>query len=460
MKQSLPPSIPKPTGLKMLYPLNIFIIAALVLSALLVCKHSGICEGSMGCRIDGVDGCAELAKSIYSKLFGMQIAKIGFSYYALLLFLGLSLFCSGKIWHKKMSLLVGLVVIGSMFDLFLAYRNYFVLITPCRLCSFTYLSQFGILISSLWIYFSPDFPSKSKMRKESQAKGVLPILKELGRALWPSGPLALALIVLMAVTTAFLSPKKDKDNDEDHHKGHDHSSHDSAIDSLSIPLLPKPSVLQMLRELNSLAKTSLSTQGIIAGEKDSTNGYIIIHEWLDFGCPHCYKGSKLLKKANKRWPGRVLTYYRHFPLDGNCNPSVERRRAQPSSCWGAQAAICAEGKPYFLDFVHKIFGLQNSRTPITPAVLEGIANQTGADWDRMKSCMSSSSTGLRLRRDIRDAVQLKIEATPSFVVNNRKIPGGTPPREWFFKILDALVLDQEGNQAVEDLLKRRAEENK
>ncbi len=456
MKQSLSPPTFKPMGLKMSYILNIFIMAALILSALLICKHSGICKGSMGCSIDGVDGCAELANSGYSEIFGIQIAKIGFSYYALLLSIGLALLWSNKVWHRKISLLVSLTVIGFIFDLFLAYRNYFVLITPCRLCSLTYLCQFGILVSSLWIYFSPDLLRQGKIQEGSQTKGFLPILKELGRALWPSALLSLALIILMAVTITLFSPPKDKG------EGHDHSSHDShshdsssSMDPLRISLLPKANVSSMLRELNSLSKTPVSAQGMIAGEQNSTSAYIIVHKWLDFGCPHCYKGTQLLDEANERWPGRIRTYYRHFPLDGNCNPAVERKREQPSTCWGAQAAICTEGKPYFLDFFHKIYELQNTRTPISPQVLEEIAKKTGADWNQVKNCMSSASTASRLKRDIRDAIQIKINATPSFVVNDHKIPGGAPPREWFFKVLDALVLDQEGDRAIKDLIRRR-----
>ena len=143
-------------------------LLALLISAFLVCKHSGACVSSFGCEIDGVDGCAELGDSAHSNIripltrMSVPIAWFGFFYYALIaLFFARLYFGGKKQTEPALGLLCGIVVFGFIFDLFLAYRNFFTLLTPCLLCAYTYICQLGILFSLSWLYFSPGSHRKS-----------------------------------------------------------------------------------------------------------------------------------------------------------------------------------------------------------------------------------------------------------------------------------------------------------
>src|SRR6185295_5530370 len=69
---------------KPIYAGFIFAFLGICVAGLLVCKHvfPEFCHSAYGCTIDGVDGCAELGSSKYSKIFGVPIAIPGFFYYS------------------------------------------------------------------------------------------------------------------------------------------------------------------------------------------------------------------------------------------------------------------------------------------------------------------------------------------------------------------------------------------
>ncbi len=219
-----------------------------------------------------------------------------------------------------------------------------------------------------------------------------------------------------------------------------------------IPVVSEEEAETILFDFKSLKKQGLSTDGIASvGE---SGAYIEIHKFADFMCPHCRTSTVLLEEAVKRWPGRIRIYYRHFPLDGTCNPLVGRKDPEALRCNGAQAALCAPDQNLLKEIYHGIFDFQLTGTPISPENLEKLAVSKGANWSAMLQCMGSAETSRKLQRDIKDAEKLNIQATPTLVVQDVLQPSGSPPREAFLHLLDSLVIEKEGPSAREELKKR------
>ena len=409
-------------------------IIALVLSAILVCKHSGICVSSMGCSIDGVDGCAELAKSHYSKFHiplttsSIPIAWLGFFYYGFVLLL-FTLLTAQATLQKKTSILILLastVILGFIFDVFLAYRNFYKLVTPCLLCTYTYLCQLGIVAIGLWLYFSSQEQQKSFRQKRTPLDWLKSIMPHFALSFGGTTFITLLLLVSLWLSKPSISSKENIGD-----------------------LLPLQQVSQILREFNALKAVDVSTEGLTS-LTGGGNAYIQIHEWLDFRCPHCRLASKLLKTVSQRWPGRINIYYRHFPLDATCNPHMKRKQPDAASCKAAQASICATKQGYFPQFVQSLFSFQTSRTPITEQSLQGLISNLGGNWAEVRRCMASAATKTIILRDANEANEIKITGTPTLVVNNRLLPSGSPHQAWLTRVLDALVLEKEGEAAIEE----------
>ena len=357
---------------------------------------------------------------------------LAFFYYTLVTLLFLKLCIGGGKKQGEpvsgLGLLFGVAVFGFVFDLFLAYRNFFTLITPCLLCAYTYLCQLGVLFCSGWMYFSP-----SSSHKKNRDEGLAAFWSEIKAARLSWGG-ALALTVLLFIIISVLG------------NGRGNAGSISGM-------LPMNKVPSVLRELRSLQQREISTQGLSSYIGDE-GAYITIHEWLDFRCPHCRQGSDLLKEIMGRWPGRVKLYLRYFPLDGNCNPHIQRKQPDAASCKAAWASFCASKNKYYEQFVQQLFRFQVTQTHISYGSLQSLTEELGGSWPQIRSCMSSGAARAAISKDLQAAKKIEIRATPTIVLNGYQLPAGVPEKSWLIRTVDALVLEREGEAALDDYRKR------
>ncbi|GIX41672.1 MAG: protein disulfide-isomerase [Leptospiraceae bacterium] len=402
----------------------------IVLSILLVCKHvfPEICSSSLGCTIEGVDGCKELAESDYSKIFGIPIAYLGLIYYIFLaLLFGISYFKeqegNPQINHTRILLLFYATIFGIIFDSILGYINFTKLIVPCLLCVYTYFITLALFVISLVL--------KNRNKPEENYFTLL----QQGLTIF-----GIAIIIATLILGIYYIKAK---------------SYKTEI--VEGELLPPEKVQEYLRDFYALKSVQLSTEGIKTIE-GNPEGYIVIHKFADFLCPHCLHTTYILKKALERWPGRIVIYYRQFPLDSTCNPDIKAPPRKPYGDWrcnGSQAAVCAGEYPQFPEFYHELFSLQEQQLPIDLEQLERISNNVGIPWNKLYACMTSPIAQRRINRDVQDAKSIEIDSTPTIVVNNKLVSRGTPDERYFLHLLDALVYEKEGQSAYEEYKQRK-----
>ena len=215
----------------------------------------------------------------------------------------------------------------------------------------------------------------------------------------------------------------------------------------TVPYAPPGIAREYLKYLSKRKQAGLSVAKLTAFE-GSQNAYIIIHKFSDYRCPHCLSAGKILKKALKRWPGRIRVYYRHFPLDGNCNHMMKRKPMGSPSCNGARAALCAPEQNLSPALHYGIFQFQNSGTDIAYPSLRKLTRSLGGTWARLKTCMESKKAARLLGRDLEDAEKINILATPTLVVQDKIMPAGVPDEEFFLYLMDALVFQKEGRKVI------------
>jgi protein-disulfide isomerase len=400
-----------------------FVLIGIGLAALLVCKHvfPELCKGSYGCSIDGVDGCQELAQSKYAKILGIPIALPGLFYYCTSFFLlGMIMRADSK---KKAaglaSAFLSLAIFGLVFDVYLGYINFFKLVVYCRLCAYTYICTAGILASAVWIFMLN--------KKENQ---------ETGSVLDAAPAAGFGLLAAVVITGAIMLTAR-------------------VSASPAADLLPAEKVPEFLTEFRALKEAKLSTDGVETVEGDP-GAYIVIHKFADFLCPHCYDAGKILEGASARWPGRIRIYYRQFPLDGLCNPSIQRRNAEygPMRCDGATATICSVQQKIFPKMHHGVFALQRTPDAISRANLQRLTEKLGGNWQQLQACMASPLPQAAIARDVKAAESIDLNSTPVVVVQGRVLPAGTPDPKYFRSLIDALVFEKEGQAGYDEFARR------
>lgn len=412
-------------GSVLLYTGFAIAIVGVVLSALLLCKQgfSGLCTVSMGCTIDGVDGCKELGHSMHSKVFGIvPVALLGLLYYG---FVAASFFLQTRRPSlERSALILYAAVFGLMADFWFGYVNFALAIVPCMLCAATYVVTLAVLGIAI-VHKKQSFPGEPAF---------MPLV-------WSAISPAVSAGILTVVVAGVLALAG-------------YSRPGDATPEESADLLPTDRVGAVVKDFQALKEVRLDVTANRSRE-GSDRGYIVVQKFADFLCPHCLHASYLLQEALVRWPGRIVVVYRHFPLDATCNPALGpgSKPNKPYGDWrcnGAQASICAADYPGFASFYHGVFELQNQQSPIDLAQLERISATAKIPWPALRSCMGTESTQRKLMRDIEDARTIDIHSTPTLVVNGRLLPAGTPDRQWFLGLMDALVYEKEGQAAYDE----------
>ena len=139
-----------------------------------------------------------------------------------------------------------------------------------------------------------------------------------------------------------------------------------------------------------------------------TNAVVTIVEFSDFECPFCKQVQSALKQIVESYGREVRLVFKHLPLEGHQN-----------SLPAARAAYCAAEQDRFWQFHDAIFAAGN----LSPPVFERIASDLGLGLPKFQACIASERSRAAVVKDIEAARLLRVESTPSFVVNGKVIRG-------------------------------------
>jgi protein-disulfide isomerase len=151
------------------------------------------------------------------------------------------------------------------------------------------------------------------------------------------------------------------------------------------------------------------------------NPTLTITEFSDYECPHCRQAHAQLRNIVGQYPDRVRIIHRHFPLDQACNRSIERPFHQ-SACWAAQVAECAGRAGRFWEANDILFQLSNY---LDTQSTKKIAADLEIDPAALDRCMQHEGLDA-VKSDIEVGIALKLEGTPSFLVDGQLYMGNLP----------------------------------
>lgn len=186
-----------------------------------------------------------------------------------------------------------------------------------------------------------------------------------------------------------------------------------------------------------IAETLRQWQGAEVSSFDESRGLVLykgtgaprvtIVEFADFLCPHCkYAYPKLEAFASARPDVKLV--FKHFPLDGTCNPAaILRGQGNGIRCQIALTITCEERlRKEGWKAHHYFFDTQEASQRFAhPAqVLDTYCGQRGQPCEDLRQCVSSTEALDDIKAQAQEGENAKILGTPAIFVNGRFLRNG------------------------------------
>jgi len=172
------------------------------------------------------------------------------------------------------------------------------------------------------------------------------------------------------------------------------------------------------REFESTEAVEIDLAGV--PRKGPADAPVRVVEYSDFLCPFCRNLAGALSQFVPQAGGRVAVYFKNFPLDQACSPTLPRS-THPGACNLALGAVCAEYQGKFQAYHDRIFATEGLSHP-GPEDVVRLAGEAGLNAEAMRGCLDDPQARADLTAQIEEALRLEVHATPTLYVNGKKLP--------------------------------------
>ena len=159
---------------------------------------------------------------------------------------------------------------------------------------------------------------------------------------------------------------------------------------------------------------------------------VLIVEFTDLQCPFCrqkYIETKPILDKYAANPKDVKLILKHWPINPACNAGVSRI-LHPAACDAAAAVVMGRAKKTADQLVDWFFMHQDG---MTAATVRSAAVEVGKipDFDAQYARAIQE-----VKTDAALGSSLRVDATPAFFVNGRRLPGGGLAPQYFAALLE------------------------
>ncbi|MBI4358140.1 MAG: DsbA family protein [Candidatus Omnitrophica bacterium] len=144
----------------------------------------------------------------------------------------------------------------------------------------------------------------------------------------------------------------------------------------------------------------------------SPRASVTLVEFTDFECPFCGFVQSTIQKIRAQYPDEVRLVFKNFPLPAHRNA----HRAH-------LAALCAEEQGQFWEYRGRLF--QNQRA-LRRDDLVRHASELKLDIESFTRCLDQEKYAPKIEADFKEGLDLGIQGTPAFFVNDRPLSGAQP----------------------------------
>jgi protein-disulfide isomerase len=178
---------------------------------------------------------------------------------------------------------------------------------------------------------------------------------------------------------------------------------------------PKPAAAPVKSPAKAPAATDQKTGTNVKGPADAP---IKVVEFADFMCPGCRAASTALRSYFAQQGPDINLTFKNFPLEQTCNPGIGRS-IHNGACELARGAICASELGAFWPYHDRIFSRAWEVATRQDVIDNGVA--VGMNKAKLEACLAAPETNSKLSIQIKEGFEVKVEITPTLVVNGKKL---------------------------------------
>lgn len=145
-------------------------------------------------------------------------------------------------------------------------------------------------------------------------------------------------------------------------------------------------------------------------QQSAPKGKVVIVDFIDFECPFCRASHLALAPVLRENEGHVVVVRKHVPLPFH-----------PHAAPAARAAICAEAQGKELEMADKLVTTLPGK--LNDEGCADLADELGLDMKAYVQCVASASTEARIRNDVRDFSETKLDSLPTMFIGGEKLEG-------------------------------------
>jgi len=353
------------------------------------------------CQASGVFDCKSVNSSSYSEILGIPLASLGLLYYLFIITTTVIKRVNQNLSDRFLSLNLFFSALAVISILPLLYTSSFLLKTFCLFCIFTWICNIAIFIL-LWfsfreqrIDFKKNLFSFFSFYKESNT-----ILLLLSTSF---------LFVSLILGGRYLNTEK---------KAYQAEKVTNAKDDLIVKFYTAKPV-----------EIDLKNIPVYAGNPEAK---ISIVEYMNFNCGACRRSFAHTSNLIKKYGDKIKLYIKHFPLDGKCNPIVKRKKSG-LSCMASILAISLGAHPGYKKFVQSLISLKGALT--FDSLQQAIMSMGEKNIDIKNILTNNKKASSQLASQVQEAIDLKVDGTPTFIINGKVLPSGLPPTH----LLDQII---------------------
>jgi protein-disulfide isomerase/uncharacterized membrane protein len=397
--------------------------AAAGLSVALLLKHFGVgTPVDALCGIDQTGGCDIVNRSSYSQLLGIPLAAIGLVVYVSLAgSLLLSLFAGERVRAGVARMVLTVVGLSLLVDAGLLWLQATQLHAYCVLCILTYVagaSAFGALLTSRRADVGQTLGSgEGRLVAAGWLVGSLSAVitvavYQTALSARPASPTAILGGNALPTPAASAGPAAGAGGEEGARR---------EVQRLQA-ILDDPQKLEQyysekaVREFELSPVETLDLGGVPF--KGPSGAPIRVVEYSDFLCPFCKSLAEGFKAYLPQTQGRVAIFFKNYPLDTRCNENL-KQQLHDGSCVLALGGLCAADQNRFWEYHDRVFARE--QRPATHEDAVKLASEAGLDPQKLSACIDQPATMDRLRAQIKEGNTAGVKATPTVLINGRRV---------------------------------------
>ncbi len=164
-----------------------------------------------------------------------------------------------------------------------------------------------------------------------------------------------------------------------------------------------------------LFSKAVSIDPLTARAKGDPQAKVKITEFIDFECPACAHGSKILSEQFEKHGKDMYVQVKYFPLT-----NMHRHAIQ-----AALYSECSARQGKFWALHEQMMPQQQQWSQLVSAdpVFQGIAKDAGVDITKLNTCLASDEARKAINDERAVGQSMGVQSTPSYFINGKMVVG-------------------------------------